>query len=301
MTEISKDTLGDRMKRHEAEAVNTDGLKSQSPVVIRLDGNAFHTWTRKMRLERPFDERFVSVMQQTMLFLCEQIPNCVMGYCQSDEISLCLRNDMSEKTEPWFENRIQKLCSISSSMAGAVFNRLVDQTFVKPPAPIKVPLNNISKEQLDELRRELDEELTKLHVDYVMLPWGTTCPAKGELPLAFFDSRVMFMPDLEEVVNCFIWRQNDCVKNSVSALAQAYFSPRQLNGKKSEGMKGMLRDKGVDWDCLPTHLRLGSVCHKREEPGEYNGQAFVRKKFFVDINPPKFSEDKGFLRDAYCF
>ena len=250
MKQQSKDTLGDRMKQYEDEAFKHDGEISQNPIVIRLDGNSFHTWTRKMKLKTPFDERFILCMQNTLLHLCETIPSCVFGYTQSDEISLCLRNDLSENTEPWFKNRVQKLVSISASIATYKFNELVSKTF---PSPIP----------------------------------------------AYFDSRVMFMPELDEVINNFIWRQNDCMRNSVSSCVQKHFPRKELEHKTTEERKELLKSINQNWDELPIHHQRGSFCKKHLVEGEYNGEKFMRNKFFIDQEPPIFSQNKEYLISSY--
>lgn len=82
----NKDSLGDRMKTY--EYVTRTYLTRRMPVIIRLqalDGKAFHSFTRG--LKKPFDEIFVKSMQDTMKYLCENVQGCVLGYCQSDEIT----------------------------------------------------------------------------------------------------------------------------------------------------------------------------------------------------------------------
>lgn len=81
------DDLGIRMKTY-YEQVSKTTLLRRMPVAIRIDGKAFHTFTRGF--EKPFDTLLVNVMQQTTKKLCENIQNCVFGYTQSDEITLIL-------------------------------------------------------------------------------------------------------------------------------------------------------------------------------------------------------------------
>ena len=82
----TKLSLADRMKRY--EAVPKNYLMRRQPVIIRLDGVAFHTFTKGF--EKPFDDNLIDIMQDTMLYLCKNVQGCVMGYTQSDEISLVL-------------------------------------------------------------------------------------------------------------------------------------------------------------------------------------------------------------------
>ena len=83
---MDKTSLGDRMKQY--EAVSKNFLLRRTPVIIRLDGKAFHTFTRGF--DKPFDEAIELAMETTMLRLCQNIQGCVLGYTQSDEITLVL-------------------------------------------------------------------------------------------------------------------------------------------------------------------------------------------------------------------
>ena len=96
------DALGDRFKSYE----NTFDfrLPNRIPVVVRIDGKAFHSWTKKSKCVKPFDDRLVNLMANTTKYLCENISGCVCGYCQSDEISLLLINSQTNQTQPWFDN-----------------------------------------------------------------------------------------------------------------------------------------------------------------------------------------------------
>ena len=114
-----KDSLGDRMKEF-YENRSKLYLPRRVPVIIRLDGKAFHSFTRGF--EKPFDNVFVKAMQQTMKYLCENIEGCVLGYTQSDEITLVLCDYKKLTSQAWFDNNIQKICSVSASMATMAFN-----------------------------------------------------------------------------------------------------------------------------------------------------------------------------------
>ena len=115
-----KDTLGDRMKQYE-ECYNLR-MTRHLPIIVRIDGRAFHSWTRRMNCTKPFDERLMEMMAQTAKSLCENIEGCVFAYTQSDEISLLLRDDLSPFCSPWFDKRLQKVTSLSASMATYYFN-----------------------------------------------------------------------------------------------------------------------------------------------------------------------------------
>ena len=113
-----EDSLGNRMKEYEmAEAGRM--LMPRLPVMIRCDGKAFHTFCRG--LKRPYDERLSSLMAATTKFLVEQT-NALIGYTQSDEISLVLHTD-EPNAQLYFDGRIQKLTSVIASMATMYFNK----------------------------------------------------------------------------------------------------------------------------------------------------------------------------------
>jgi tRNA(His) 5'-end guanylyltransferase len=114
---MSGDQIGDRMKSY--EDAYRQRLPIRMPVIIRLDGRSFHTYTKKCK--RPLDQGLVDVMNLTAIELCTQIQGVQIAYVQSDEISLLLKNYSDLNTQAWFDNNIQKMVSVSASIAGATF------------------------------------------------------------------------------------------------------------------------------------------------------------------------------------
>ena len=123
-------TLGDRMKDYES-CFDYKFIRSL-PMIVRLDGRAFHSWTRKTGCSKPFDQQMIKLMADTTRFLCENCSGCVLGYTQSDEISLLFLDDNSGSTTAWFDKRVQKLVSLTASMASCYFN-------THNPYPVKYP------------------------------------------------------------------------------------------------------------------------------------------------------------------
>ncbi len=116
-----KDTLGDRMKDFYENRTRYT-LPRRTYTLIRVDGKAFHTYTRD--LQRPFDEAFMSDMDATAQFLCSHMQGARCAFVQSDEISILLTDFDKLTTDAWFDGNIQKMASISASMATALFNEL---------------------------------------------------------------------------------------------------------------------------------------------------------------------------------
>jgi tRNA(His) 5'-end guanylyltransferase len=116
-----KDSLGDRMKEFYENRTRTF-LPRRTYTIIRIDGKAFHTYTRG--LTRPFDWDLVSDMDETAKYLCENIQGAKFAFVQSDEISILLTDFNEMNTSAWFDGNIQKMASISASLATAKFNEL---------------------------------------------------------------------------------------------------------------------------------------------------------------------------------
>ena len=195
---MKNDDLGNRMKSYYEERSRTY-LTRRTPVIMRYDGVAFHTFTRGMC--KPFDKIFVESMQETMKYLCENIQGCVLGYTQSDEITLVLVDYKNLNSAAWFDYQVQKMVSVGAGMASMYFNKVFYQKVADFLGAFP------------SLRDELSATYMKA-VD------------KG----AFFDARVFNIP-VEEVTNCVLFRQLDAERNSILAIGQANFSHKELQNK----------------------------------------------------------------------
>lgn len=116
-----KDSINTRMKENYENRSKTF-LTRRTPVIIRIDGKAFHTYTKG--LKKPFDNKLIDDMIETTIFLFENVQGCKLGYTQSDEISLLITDYDTLQTDAWFDYSVQKICSISASLATAKFNSL---------------------------------------------------------------------------------------------------------------------------------------------------------------------------------
>lgn len=217
--------LGDRMKGY--ENITRNHLISRMPVILRLDGKAFHTFTRGFG--KPFDRVMVQSMQVTMKYLCEHIQGCVLGYTQSDEITLVLVDYEKLNTCSWFDNNIQKMVSVAASMATWKFIDAMSSFMY---------LSNQNNPSVYEAALN-----------------------KG----VAFDCRAFNVPR-EEVTNCVLWRQQDAIRNSKQSLGQAHFSHKELHGKSTEDIVTMVKEKtGILWNNLPIEWQRGSCCIKDGE------------------------------------
>lgn len=112
------DSIGDRMKTN-YEGAYRQYLPRRIPLIIRVDGKAFHTLTRG--LGKPWDDRLMGVMDGVAAALCRGIQGAEIAYVQSDEISILVHNYKTLVSEPWFANNLQKIVSVSAGIASAMF------------------------------------------------------------------------------------------------------------------------------------------------------------------------------------
>lgn len=114
-----KDSLGDRMKE-QYENRTRYMLPRRTYTIIRVDGKAFHNYTRNM--ERPYDTKFMKCMDEAAVCLCEELQGSQFSYVQSDEISVLLTDFAKPETSAAFDGNLQKLCSVAASMVTCGFN-----------------------------------------------------------------------------------------------------------------------------------------------------------------------------------
>lgn len=114
-----KDTLGDRMKEYYEDRTRIF-LPRRTNTIIRVDGKAFHTFTRGM--DKPFDEALMESMDQAAGVMCQQMQGVRFAFIQSDEISVLLTDYDNLDTAAWFNGNVQKMASVSASIATAAFN-----------------------------------------------------------------------------------------------------------------------------------------------------------------------------------
>lgn len=259
-----KDDLGKRMKTY--ESVPRHFLMRRNPVIIRLDGKAFHTFTKGMK--KPFDEILIETMQETAKYLCQNIQGCKIAYTQSDEISLLLTDYENSNTYAWFDNNIQKMASISASMATLAFNKHFSQLVER------------YIHCLEDCNNKEDVKLAKTYQD--------------KLNTAMFDSRVFSLPK-EEVVNYFIWRQKDAIRNSVQMVGHANFSHKELHRISCPGIIEKLEvERNLIFDELATHLKRGT-CIIKENYYLDNDEKTMRTRWIADLNIPEFVEDREYI------
>lgn len=231
---MERDSLGDRMKGY--ENVTRLYLDKKVPVIIRIDGKAFHTFTKGCK--KPYDDRIINAMKATTEFLMKNIQGAKVGYVQSDEISILITDYDREETSAWFEYNVQKMVSVAASMAAVNFTL------------------------------QYDIQLCSEEDDFEHTPFYA-----NTIKRAYFDARVANYPK-DEIINYFRWRFQDCTRNSMSMLAQSLYSQKELNGKKWVEQSVMCEEKGQDWFKLDPVYRYGT-CYFWNETVSDDGKILV--------------------------
>ena len=251
-----KDSLGDRMKS-KYEDVFRHGIPQRTYGILRIDGKAFHTYTKK--LPRPFCPELSACMDAAAMALCREMSGARLAYGQSDEYSFLFTDFENVDSQMWFNGNIQKIASVSASIFTA--------HFAEASALLK---------------------------------------AKYSVPkVALFDSRVFVIPSRLDVINYFVWRQQDASRNSLSMLAASHFSHKQLHGKKAADMHDMLHGIGINWNNERTGFKRGRVIKRMvvERPVSYThkvtkeviSKVVSEPTWVVDEEIPVFTQDYSYL------
>ena len=258
-----KDALGTRMKEN-YENVAKSKLVRRMPVAIRIDGKAFHTFTKGFN--KPFDKVLMQTVQRTTEYLCKNIQGCVFGYTQSDEISLILIDYKKLNSSAWFDYQVQKTCSVAASMATMAFNKYFEEEVASWWREY-----SLDPEEFDKMSSQ-----EKVYGNAIY---------KG----ALFDARCFNIPK-EEVGNLIYWRQLDAVRNSINMVAQSVFSHKSLQGLSCNDMLNkLLEEKDINWNDLPTECKHGTALYyengdwviDRDMPILKNNWDYINKHIYV--------------------
>lgn len=269
---MKKDDIGNRMKEYYENRSKTF-LTRRIPVVMRIDGKSFKNYTKS--LEKPFDKGLIEDMNETAIYLCKNIQGAKCAYVQSDEISILITDFDDLTTDAWFDYNVQKMCSISASLATGMFNQL---RFLRI-------FNKKSKKTKWEL---VTDETMQMNIEQCLY-----------LSNANFDSRVFNIPK-EDVANYFLWRQQDCVKNSISSVAQSLYSHKELHGKNANILQEMIFQKGTNWNNFSIGEKRGRwivknnyinnvLINEHIEKGVLSKEDAFKTKWEVVESPEKFN------------
>ena len=236
-------------------------LMPNSYVLAMVDGHCFSKLI-KNKFDKPFDDMFIKMMNETAKYLCENIQGAKFAYTQSDEISILITDFDTPMTDSFFSFRLCKMQSLIAAMATAKFNQMYAKLANGYPDKFNMK----------------------------------------EYPTCTFDCKVWTVPNANDAYAWFLYRQTDCIKNSKAQTAQAYLSHKSLVGLTSDEMIIKLKDeKDIDWNQFENGKKYGRVIKKVETPMEKdlpNGEhiSFVRN-IWTPVSANDLKEDNSIIRE----
>jgi tRNA(His) 5'-end guanylyltransferase len=250
-----QESLSDRQKLYE-QSYDYKIIK-RLPLIIRVDGKNFSRVTK--HLPRPYCHEMLSLMANTMLHAAMEIEGAIFAYHQSDEITFVIRNDQSLESEPWFQNRIQKIVSIVSSITTLSFAK---NLFTMENSP-------------------------KIVGDAIFDARVFAVPSITEAA-----NNLIFRQQ-----DCSTNAITGAAQSELSKIYGKKQTLGMLHEKKSAEKIDLLRTKcDIEYETFyPNSFRLGTAAYKvpvilRTEEGEV-----ARNKWIIDMNIPNFVADRNFI------
>lgn len=242
-----------------------------SYVIVMLDGKNFSRLV-KNKFKKPFDDDFISMMNETAKYVCENVQGCKFAYVQSDEISLVLTDFDTPTTDTFFGYRLCKMQSIIASFATAKFNQLMLSY-------------NLKKHSYDTLLEDCADTVYSVN-DAIKVVDNT--------PLAQFDCKCWNVPNINDIFAWFLYRQIDCVRNSKQQAAQTYLPHKKLLKLNTDAqIKLLIEEKDIDWNCYPMDQKYGRFIWKRKVimTNIDTGEIYHRYKWIEEPAFPLMDED----------
>lgn len=203
-------------------------VDTSKPILVHIDGRSFSKLI-KNKFDKPFDHKFIDMMNKTAEYLCKQIQGAKMAYVQSDEISIYIKKDNPEG-DVFFGGRLCKMISIISSLATGKFNQL----------------------------------MTAYHLSQGPKSIEDTIDIE-EMPLYQFDCKVWNVDNENDVFAWFLFRNIDCVRNSKQQTAQTYFPHKKLMGLTAdEQIEMLLQTYGRNWATFDDGEKYGRILYRTE-------------------------------------
>ena len=220
-------------------------------VIVHVDGRSFSKMI-KNKFEKPFDDIFINAMNETAKYVCKETQGCVLGYTQSDEITLILKKSKPE-ADVFFGGRMCKMQSIIASLATSKFMQVMMCELLKS-VPTCASSGNVIEMCMDAIKNA---------------------------PLYQFDCKVWNVDNANDAVAWLLFRSIDCIRNSKQQTAQTYLSHDFLRNKNCDEQIRLLKEnKSVDWNKFTDDKKYGRLVKKITETHYFsNGEPYERAKW----------------------
>jgi tRNA(His) 5'-end guanylyltransferase len=224
-------------------------------ILVHVDGRSFSKMV-KNKFRKPFDDSFIEMMNQTAVYLCENVQGCQLAYVQSDEISLLIKKNNPEG-DVFFGGRLCKMQSIIASLASAKFNQLM--------MIYNITGENGTCDVYTDNTEIVDEIVNVIH----------------DSPLYQFDCKVWDVDSANDAMAWFLFRNIDCIRNSKQQTAQTYLTHKELIGLDTNKQIELLLNKtNIDWNTFDCGKKYGRLVYKKEFDAEttINGETIQYKR-----------------------
>ena len=233
-------------------------LLNKLPVIISINGRSFSKLTSL--IDKPFSNQFAECMYVALSKLVQEIDGTVFGYCSNDEITIVSRNDQHNETTPWYDNNIQKISSVVSSIATLQFNNSVSMT--------NLPISG----------------------DPVFITNAFAVPSVYEA------ANVVILRQQQAIFKsinfaCLYELINKYDKNTIKEM---------LVGMTFDDKVDLLMDEcGVNYNDYPLSFRRGVACYRAPKTVQYKEQEIVKAKWELNEEIPIFSKDEAFISGIF--
>ena len=297
MGKNTKDGLDDRQKAYEKACELK--LIPKIPVIVRVDGKAFHTFTRGMK--KPFDDIIGNTMKRTLDALCKDIQTCVFGYTQSDEITLILNLPDRINSQPYLGGKRFKIESLTASKATRYFNKFfreeVEQIRNKKFIEYREEALENKSLMKDVDSQYIADRVAEQYANEKLIRVDNIETYLKKLDCAEFDARAFNIPEWD-CINNIIWRQQDAIRNSVEAAGRANLGHAKLHKINVEGVKQLLLDEaGIDWEKdFSTYQKRGVCCYMRKKvKTDKHGIESYRYRWVLDEDMPIIQNERNWF------
>jgi len=267
-------SLADRQKEY--ENITRTYLIPKQPVIIRIDGKAFHSYTKQKCFSKPFDKNISLAFEKSTKELCESLQNVEFAYHQSDEVSIFLKDYTEEKQQQFFNGNIQKIVSVATSQFTYFFNKNIKELLetnvigditLKPAffdgRVFNLPLHEVSNYFIWRQRDAIRNSITSHSLAYF---------SQKELHKKNSDEKVNMLDKLafEKNDSTIMWKELD-----ISLQRGTVYYKIDIEEKI----------KDLPQNIIDIYIKQGKEI----------SDTVIRNRWMIDYNIPIFSENKNFI------
>lgn len=248
--------LKDRISGYEEAAQFK--LLNRVPLIITINGRSFSKVTSL--LEKPFSKEFAQCMYSCLIRLIQEIDGAVFGYSFNDEIVIVVRNDQNLETAAWYDNQIQKIVSITSSLVTLYFNNYANS----------IDMN--------------------VHGEAAFTAQVFAVPNETEA------INVMISKQQQAFQTAV---QSACLYELIKKFNKNDIKEMLSGTSYDEKINLLSQECGINFNDYPLAFRRGVACYRSPQVVQYNGTESIKNKWVLDAEIPIFTREHSFLSQIF--